>query len=782
MAVKLQLRRDTSANWAASNPILAEGEIGIDTTLREAKVGDGATAWDDLPYGLAQAAPGVRYDFSTTTTDADPGAGLFRLNNATPASATEAYFDNVDAFGTTVTAWLDALDDSTSTVKGYLRLQKQSDGAVFREYSVSGSVVDGTGYRKVTIAHVVGNGSFSSGDRILVSFARTGNKGADGAGIGDLVAANNLSDVASAATARTNLGLAIGTDVQAYDADLAAIAALATTSAGRSALTIADPNADRMLAWDDSASAVVPIAVADITTEAAPATGDFVLAYTAEGALVKIAYDDVGGGGGGSGPYARTNFIFSATAGQTSFSGNDAYANLLAYTPGRIDVFLNGRLLDPADYTATSGAAVVLDAGATAGDQLFVAAWQAAAPSVGSRVVYRYVSTASQTTFSGADANSATLAYVVGNIDVFVNGRLIPVSEYTATNGSSVVFSTGLTASDVVLIVAFTGTLNLTEFTPASAAGSARLRFNEDTDNGTSGVTLKGPESLAASVEVTLPSAAGTIIGTGAETLSAASQATARSNISAALKGHIFGLTASNAADADHDLTFAIGEAASTETNPVLMKLLSSLTKQFDATWAVGNNAGGMQSGSALPTSGTVHVHLMERSDTGVVDIIGVPNGTTLVLPSGYDRSRRIMSFCTDSSANIRGFKQIDDTFYYSTGISDYSSTSSRADALLTISVPTGIICQPIFYYVITSAAAVPNDIEMAYGSAYAGASQYTIERIGDGTYEKKGGTCSLPVTNTSAQIYFKVVISSGSLGSCGFTTIGWIDTRGKDA
>lgn len=51
-----------------------------------------------------------------------------------------------------------------------------------------------------------------------------------GAPSGVLLAASNLSDLANAGTARTNLGVAIGSQVQAYDADLQAIAAIAATS------------------------------------------------------------------------------------------------------------------------------------------------------------------------------------------------------------------------------------------------------------------------------------------------------------------------------------------------------------------------------------------------------------------------------------------------------------------------------------------------------------------------------------------------------------------------
>ena len=67
----------------------------------------------------------------------------------------------------------------------------------------------------------------------------------------------------------------------------------------------------------------------------------------------------------GGGSYTRTTF--TATAGQTSFSAT--------YTVNYVEVYLNGILLNSADYTATTGTTVVLAAAAAAGDIVDVVAF-----------------------------------------------------------------------------------------------------------------------------------------------------------------------------------------------------------------------------------------------------------------------------------------------------------------------------------------------------------------------------------------------------------------------
>ena len=78
----------------------------------------------------------------------------------------------------------------------------------------------------------------------------------------------------------------------------------------------------------------------------------------------------------GSSVNGTTNrFIFTATSGQTTFSGADDNTNTLAYDTGYIDVYLNGIRLNPADYTASDGSSIVLASGAATSDILYVVAF-----------------------------------------------------------------------------------------------------------------------------------------------------------------------------------------------------------------------------------------------------------------------------------------------------------------------------------------------------------------------------------------------------------------------
>lgn len=319
-------------------------------------------------------------------------------------------------------------------------------------------------------------------------------------------------------------------------------------------------------------------------------------------------------------------------------------------------------------------------------------------------------------------------------------------------------------------------------WTAASASGPASLDFKEDTDNGTNYVRVTAPSSLAANYTATLPSATGTLIGTGAETLSAANQHQARKNIGAALKGHIFGLTLSNnATDATNDIDIAAGECASTETDPVLMILASTLTKRLDASWAVGTNQGGLDTGSIA--NNTYHIWLIQRSDTGVVDALFSLSATAPTMPTNYDRKRRIGSIIRASAA-IVGFKQVGDTFRRNTKVEDRNSASAVTDSLITLSVPTGLQIAPILMSSLKANANTWGQVFL--GSAALGTTanmevNYIIGAAGVFSGDAAGIFIPSLLTNTSGQIYLTHVNGSGSQTNI-LETHGWVDTRGKDA
>jgi hypothetical protein len=50
MAFQIQLRRGTASAWSTVNPILVEGEVGLESDTNKMKVGNGSTAWNSLDY------------------------------------------------------------------------------------------------------------------------------------------------------------------------------------------------------------------------------------------------------------------------------------------------------------------------------------------------------------------------------------------------------------------------------------------------------------------------------------------------------------------------------------------------------------------------------------------------------------------------------------------------------------------------------------------------------------------------------------------------------------
>ena len=125
MAVQIQMRRDTAANWTSAAPTLAAGEWGLETDTLKFKIGDGTTAWaslaySSLPSGVLQLSGGAMTGAITTNSTFDgrdvaadgatADAALPKAGGAmTGAITTNSTFDGVDI------ATRDAVLTSTTT-------------------------------------------------------------------------------------------------------------------------------------------------------------------------------------------------------------------------------------------------------------------------------------------------------------------------------------------------------------------------------------------------------------------------------------------------------------------------------------------------------------------------------------------------------------------------------------------------------------------------------------------------------------------------------------------
>jgi hypothetical protein len=171
--------------------------------------------------------------------------------------------------------------------------------------------------------------------------------------------------------------------------------------------------------------------------------------------------------------------------------------------------------------------------------------------------------------------------------------------------------------------------------------------------------------------------------------------------------GHFSGGAMTHAVDADHDITIAACKVRD-DTDAADIVLASALTKQADAEWAAGTNAGGRDAGTVPPASGTIHVWAIKSASTGVVDVLLSISATAPTLPINFDYKRLIGSYRTNSSSNIIPGDWVgtgnERKFIFDTRINDIFIYNPGTSAVLgAVSSPGGLITEVEVYAFATS-------------------------------------------------------------------------------
>jgi len=159
---RVQLRRDTAANWTSADPTLESGEFGYETDTGLLKIGDGSTAWTSLGYWPTIA---LVLDVGDETTALTVGAAkkTFRMPFAMTvtevrASVTTAPTDadltvDINESASSILSTVISVDDGTKTSVGSATPAVISDTALADDAEITididqiGSTIAGAGLK-----------------------------------------------------------------------------------------------------------------------------------------------------------------------------------------------------------------------------------------------------------------------------------------------------------------------------------------------------------------------------------------------------------------------------------------------------------------------------------------------------------------------------------------------------------------------------------------------------------------------------------------------------------
>lgn len=242
-----------------------------------------------------------------------------------------------------------------------------------------------------------------------------------------------------------------------------------------------------------------------------------------------------------------------------------------------------------------------------------------------------------------------------------------------------------------------------------------------------------------------------------------------------------FGLTLSNnAGDATNDIDIALGGVPAL-SNLYFMFLAGALTKQLDAVWALGNNAGMRASGAAIADT-TYHIFAIMRPDTGVVDIAADTSASGANIAANtnaaYTQIQRIGSIVRVAGV-IKPFIQDKNRFQWLAPVSNVAAGNPGTAAVTrALTIPVGINVIALVIAALTSSTVAGYWFylsDLATTDVAASSVNTTVGVIGNAT----GGFAATQAqvrTDTAAQIRSRVSASDAGL-TVVIDTLGWIDT-----